>query len=235
MKHAFKAALLGLAVSMSLPLAAQDDPAQGDPTERPEAQAAAQQDTPEQRQEAPAQPGDQPQPQMTAEMKAMMDAMDKASRPGPQHKQLAEHFVGTWSTKQTMWMDPSAPPTTETGKDVSTLFGDRHVRTEFNSQFMGQPFTGIAMTSYDNVKGKYVGSWIDSVSTGQFMAEGDYDPATSTYTFRGEMADPMKAGAKTQVREVIRIVDKDNHVMEWYEMHDGKERKSMEITYTRAD
>src|SRR5687768_6066564 len=162
---------------------------------------------------------------MTPEMQKMMEAWQKASTPGPQHKQLVEHFVGTWNTKQTMWMDPSAPPTTETGKDVSTLFGDRHVRTEFNSQFMGQPFTGVAMTSYDNVTGKYIGSWIDSMSTGQFMAEGDYDPATKSYTFRGEMADPMKAGAKIPVREVIRIVDKDNHVMEWYETRDGKEQK----------
>lgn len=209
MKHALKAAVLGLAVSMSLPLAAQDTGA-GKP-------AAA-------------------QPQMTPEMQAMMAAMEKASTPGPQHKQLAEHFVGTWNTKQTMWMDPAAPPMTETGKDVSTLaLGDRHVRTEFSSQFMGQPFTGIAMTSYDNVKGKYVGSWIDSVSTGQFMAEGDYDPATRSYTFRGEMADPMQAGAKIPVREVIRIVDNDNHVMEWYETRDGKENKMMEITYTRAE
>ena len=208
MKHALRTALLGLAVGMCLPLAAQDTSA-----DKPAAT----------------------QPQMTPEMQAMMAAWEKASTPGPQHKQLAEHFVGTWNTKQTMWMDPSAPPMTETGKDVSTLFGDRHVRTEFSSQFMGQPFAGIAMTSYDNVKGKYVGSWIDSMATGQFMAEGDYDPATKTYTFHGEMADPMKAGTKTPVREVIRIVDKDNHVMEWYETRDGKEHKSMEITYTRAD
>lgn len=207
MRHALRAALLGLAISISLPLAAQEAG-----TDKP---AAA-------------------QPQMTPEMQKMMEAWQKASTPGPQHKQLVEHFVGTWNTKQTMWMDPSAPPTTETGKDVSTLFGDRHVRTEFNSQFMGQPFTGVAMTSYDNVTGKYIGSWIDSMSTGQFMAEGDYDPATKSYTFRGEMADPMKAGAKIPVREVIRIVDKDNHVMEWYETRDGKEQKTMEIVYTRV-
>jgi hypothetical protein len=44
----------------------------------------------------------------------------------------------------------------------------------------------------------------------------------------------MKAGAKIPVREVIRIVDKDNHVMEWYETRDGKEQKTMEIVYTRV-
>lgn len=207
MRHALRAALLGLAISISLPLAAQDTG-----TDKP---AASQQ-------------------QMSPEMQKMMEAWQKASTPGPQHKQLAEHFVGTWDTRQTMWMAPSAPPMTETGRDTSALFGERHVRTEFSSRSMGQPFTGVAMTSYDNVTGKYIGSWIDSVSTGQFMAEGDYDPATKSYTFRGEMADPMKAGAKIPVREVIRIVDKDNRVMEWYETRDGKEQKTLEIVYTRA-
>jgi len=44
----------------------------------------------------------------------------------------------------------------------------------------------------------------------------------------------MKAGKTIAVREVIRIVDADHHVMEWYETHDGKERKSMVIEYARA-
>lgn len=178
---------------------------------------------------------DKQAPAMPPEMKAMMEAWEKASTPGPQHKQLAEHFAGTWTTRQTMWMDPSAPPMNETGKAVSTaIMGGRHIRMDFSSQWMGQPFEGVALTSYDNVRGKYVGHWIDSMSTGHFMAEGDYDPATKAYTFRGEMPDPMKAGKTIAVREVIRIVDADHHVMEWYENHDGKERKSMVIEYARA-
>ncbi|HZH44029.1 MAG TPA: DUF1579 domain-containing protein [Lysobacter sp.] len=177
----------------------------------------------------------QDKPAMPPEMKAMMEAWEKASTPGPQHRQLAEHFAGTWTTKQTMWMDPSAPPMTETGKAVSTaIMGGRHIRMEFTSQWMGQPFEGVALTSYDNVRGKYVGHWIDSMSTGQFMAEGEYDAKTRSYTFTGSMPDPMHPGKTTPVREVIRIVDADRHVMEWYETHDGKERKSMEIEYTRA-
>lgn len=173
--------------------------------------------------------------QMDAQAQAMMDAWQKAATPGPQHRQLAEHFAGTWTTKSTVWMDPSAPPMHETGRSVNTtVLGGRQLRMDFSGQFMGQPFEGIGYTGYDNVRGRYVGSWMDSMSTGQFMAEGDYDPATRTYTFRGEMADPMRPGKTMAVREVVRIVDNDHHVMEWYEMHDGAERKSMQIDYTRA-
>src|SRR3546814_5490580 len=70
-------------------------------------------------------PARQPAPQASAtpdaEQQAMMAAWQKAATPGPQHAQLAEHFAGTWDTKQTMWMDPSAPPMVETGKSVDTV------------------------------------------------------------------------------------------------------------------
>lgn len=175
-------------------------------------------------------------PAMPPEQQAMMEAWQKAGALGPQHAQLAEHFAGTWDTKQTMWMDPSQPPMVETGKSVDTAVLDgRHIRTEFTSQFMGQPFAGIGFTGYDNVRGKYTSTWADSMSTGIMVSDGEYDPATRTYTFRGQMADPTKQGAMVPIRETIRIVDADHHVMEMFEPHDGKEVRTMQIEYTRAD
>lgn len=174
-------------------------------------------------------------PAAATEMQAMVAAFEKAGKPGPQHAQLARHFVGTWATSQTIWMDPSAPPLKETGREVSRVeFGGRHVRSDFTGSFMGQPFQGRALTSYDNVAGKYVGSWVDSMSTGQFLSEGGYDEASATYTFLGSMPDPMRPGATTAVRQVIRVEGPDRHVMEWYETGDSGERKSMEIVYTRV-
>ncbi|MEJ7746645.1 MAG: hypothetical protein WKF61_07805 [Luteimonas sp.] len=49
-------------------------------------------------------------PKMSAETQAMMAAWQKASTPGMQHKQLSDQFVGTWDTRMTAWMEPSAPP-----------------------------------------------------------------------------------------------------------------------------
>lgn len=44
----------------------------------------------------------------------------------------------------------------------------------------------------------------------------------------------MQPGAITPVREVTRIVDRNRHVTEMYETHDGRERKTMVIEYTRC-
>ncbi len=174
-------------------------------------------------------------PAANAETQAMMAAWEKASTPGAQHAQLAEHFAGNWTTKQTVWWDPAAPPTVQTGKaSTEALFGGRTLRMNFDGEFMGQPFQGIGYTGYDNVAGRYYSTWTDSMATGLMLAHGDYDPATRTYTFRTEMLDPMKPGSKTPIRNVIRIVDADNHVFEMHETHDGKENKSMVIEYQRT-
>jgi len=69
------------------------------------------------------------------------------------------------------------------------------------------------------------------MGTGIMLSEGDYDPATKTFTYPSE--EEMMPGVKTKVREVIKITDKDHHTFEWYEDRGGQETKTMEINYTR--
>lgn len=174
-------------------------------------------------------------PKMTPEQQAMMEAWQKASTPNEKHKQLIAEFEGTWNTKMTSWMDPTSSPQVETGKSVHTpVLGGRQLRMDYTGQFMGRPFQGVGYSGYDNVTGKYFSTWSDNMSTGPFVAEGSYDPATKSYTYHATMHDPMQNGAPVPVRETMRIVDKDHATFEMYETRDGKERKSMQIEYTRA-
>jgi hypothetical protein len=92
-------------------------------------------------------------------------------------------------------------------------------------------FIGHGIDGYDNVKKKFVGTWIDNMGTGVMMSEGDYDPATKTFTYASEYE--AIPGMKTKIREVVKVVDKDHHTFEWYEDRGGKEVKTMEISYTR--
>ena len=172
-------------------------------------------------------------PQMTAEQQAMMQAWEKAAAPGEPHKQLAT-MQGKWNVKQTMWMDPKSEPMVQTGSATNKIeLGGRHLRQEYHGQWMGKPFEGIGYTGYDNVTGKYYSSWIDSGSTGMFVSQGSYDPASKSYVFKGEFADAAAGGAKIPVRQVLRVVDNDHHVFEMYETRDGKEARVMQLDYTR--
>lgn len=174
-------------------------------------------------------------PQMSAEQKAMMEAWQKAATPNEKHKQLIAEFEGTWDAKMTTWMDPATPPSVETGRSVNTaVLGGRQLRMDYTGQFMGQPFEGVGYTGYNNVTGKYFSTWSDNMSTGLFVAEGDYDNASKSYAYRAQMPDPMKPGTMVPVREAMRFIDKDHAVFEMYETRDGKELKTMQIEYTRA-
>jgi hypothetical protein len=92
-------------------------------------------------------------------------------------------------------------------------------------------FRGHSLEGYDNVKKKFVATWADNMGTGILMSEGTYDPATKSFTYTSEM-EPMP-GVKTKVREVLKIVDSDHHMLEWFEDRGGQEVKTMEINYTR--
>ena len=171
---------------------------------------------------------------MTAEEKAMMDAMMKAGTPGPNHELLGS-VVGDWSFKGRMWMNPSAPPSESTGTvSYAALFGGRYVEGEYKGDMMGMPFEGKGLMGYDNVSRQFQATWADNMGTMIMFMTGDYDPATKTITYTGRMNDIMKPGTMVTVRQLVRLTSPDSHVMEWYETRDGKEVKMMEITYSRS-
>lgn len=176
----------------------------------------------------------QDKPQVPKEQQAMMDAMAKAATPGPNHK-LLEQAVGNWSVAMRMWMDPSAPPTEVKGTaEFRSVLGGRYVTSLFKAPVMGMDFEGWGLSGYDNVTGKFVGIWFDNMSTGVMFMTGSYDPATHTFTYTGEMADPMQPSTMVKYREVLRIEGSDRQVMEMYEGRGGKEAKTMEAVYTRV-
>jgi hypothetical protein len=98
---------------------------------------------------------------------------------------------------------------------------------------MGMPFRGIGFTGYDNIKQKYVGSWMDNMSTSMMVSTGTGDASGKSYEFNSTMDDPM-TGKTSAVKEKVTVVDEDHHTMEmWGSGRDGKTYKMMEIAYTR--
>ncbi len=166
--------------------------------------------------------------QSNEDMKVMM----AYSTPGDLHKMLAKS-VGTWKATVTMWMQPGASPTVSTAEATNEMIlGGRYLQSKNTGNFMGVPFEGISITGYDNAKKVFVNSWIDNMGTGMMFLTGTWDPQGKSIHFSGTMVDPM-GGKDLAVREVVKIVDDDNQVMEMYSVSDGKEFKNMEITYTR--
>ena len=172
----------------------------------------------------------------------LMQQMMELSKLNENHKLLGD-MAGTWSYVVKMWMngDSSSKPNESKGTAVrKAMMGGRFFALDVsgNMEMPGQDgkmknmtFKGMGIEGYDNVKKKFVGSWVDNMGTGIMTSEGDYDPATRTFTYTGEVE--MIPGMKQKIREVLKVVDKDHHSFEWYEDRGGKEAKTMEIAYTR--
>jgi hypothetical protein len=178
-----------------------------------------------------------------ADMQKMMQQMAEMSKLNENHKLLSS-LDGTWNYAIKFWMnpDPNAKPQESKGVAIrKSIMGGRYVTMDVTGK-MQMPdekgkmkdvtFKGMGIEGYDNMKQKFVASWIDNMGTGMEFSEGTYDPATKTLTYTAEVE--MMPGMKTPVREVIKMADNKHMNLEWYENHGGVEKKTMEINYTKA-
>jgi hypothetical protein len=166
------------------------------------------------------------------DQQAMMELWKKMAMPGEPHKLFAT-LAGSWTTTSKEWMEPGKPPTEATGTaEIKMLLDGRFLYQEYNSQMMGQPFSGIGIDAYDNMTKKYVTAWLDSMGTGIFIMEGTASADGKTITLKGSHPEP--GGGKMTHRAVWKIVDNNTQTFDMYGAHHGgKETKMMEIVYTR--
>lgn len=164
--------------------------------------------------------------------KAMMELWKQAATPGEPHKQFAA-LAGSWTTQTKEWMEPGKPPTESSGTaELKMLLDGRFLYQEFNGQMMGQPFNGIGIDGYDNLRKKYVTVWMDSMGTGFFMMEGTASLDGKTITLKGSHPEP--GGGHMSHRAIWKLIDDNTQQFDMYGSHHGqKEMKMMEILYTR--
>src|SRR5256886_15504014 len=172
----------------------------------------------------------------------MMKQMMEMSKLNENHKLLSS-LDGNWDYTIKFWMnpDPNAKPQESKGTATrKSIMGGRYVMMDVSGkmQMPGEDgkmkditFKGMGMEGYDNVKKKFVASWIDNMGTGIEFSEGTYDPATKSFTYTSEV-EPAP-GMKTSIREVIKVADDSHMMLEWYENQGGQEKKTMEINYTK--
>jgi Protein of unknown function (DUF1579) len=172
----------------------------------------------------------------------LMKHMMEMSKLNENHKLLSS-LDGNWDYTIKFWMnpDPNAKPQESKGTATrKSIMGGRYVMMDVsgNMQMPGEDgkmktvqFKGMGMEGYDNVKKKFVASWIDNMGTGIEFSEGFYDPASKTFTYTSEVE--MVPGMKVPIREVIKIADNNHMMLEWYENQGGQEKKTMEISYTK--
>jgi Protein of unknown function (DUF1579) len=124
----------------------------------------------------------------------MMSMMMDLAKPGENHK-ILEESVGAWTYTTKFWMSPdtNTPPMESSGTAVTKpIMGGRYFQTDHKGKMQmpgadgkmtDMEFHGMQIDGFDNVKKKFVSSWVDNMGTGIMLSEGTYDPATKTITY----------------------------------------------------
>lgn len=157
-----------------------------------------------------------------------MEAYMKMMATTENHAYL-KNFAGEWNMTSRAWMMPGqAPETSQTTAQGEMILGGRFLKMNYKGTMFGQPFEGVQIIGYDNMKKKYISFWIDNTSTAFFLTEGTRDEASKTTTETGLWPDPMTGGTM-KVRAITKMISPDEFSYELYMVGpDGKEFKSLE-------
>ena len=97
------------------------------------------------------------------------------------------------------------------------------------------PCEGIGFLGYTNLRQEYQSVWFDNMMTGMMVGTGEFDAATKTLTDEGDFSCPVTGETHRWYRTAWTVVDPDHTTYESYSRTpEGREFKSMEIRYTRA-
>jgi len=152
--------------------------------------------------------------------------------PGDNHKMLAA-AEGKWSTESVGFMDGKAMPPEKGMAEFRMTFGGRYRSMTMKGEMMGMPFEGMGCIGYDNAKKMFVETWVDNMGTGIMTMEGNYDAGAKTLEMKGKCID-AETRAECTYREVTKMIDDKNMVMEMFTTKQGEsEKKAFEIKYVK--
>lgn len=162
-------------------------------------------------------------------MQAMMALYKKLGEPGAPHQLLAG-LTGTWTVRNKVWMEPGAPPVEGSGScEQKMIFGGRYLLQEytFADEVMGETVNAINLVAFDNHTGRYVSTWIDSMSTGMYYFQGTGSGEGRVISQECRYDDPVKGPCSW--RSVATIKDVDTLEYETYLTPVGGREEKMSV------
>lgn len=146
-------------------------------------------------------------------------------KPGPELKFLAE-CEGNWDVAfETQGVEMKGTAS------YKMALGGMWLSSTLEMDMGGMPFSGQGLDSYDPVKKKYVGLWVDSMSNSPITLEGTRSADGKKITMTGKGPDPT--GQTVDYKTETEYVSKDKHIFKmWMGTLTGGE--FMKAVYTRS-
>ena len=123
-----------------------------------------------------------------------------------EHK-ILKRDVGVWDAEMKLWMaGPDQDPMVSKGVERNRMLGETWILSNFTADLGGQEFKGHGQFGYDTKKKKFVGTWVENMSTNISTMEGTYDEAKGELTMFSMGIDPA-TGKETKSKSVSKYVD----------------------------
>jgi hypothetical protein len=161
---------------------------------------------------------------------AFRPAQDDMGMPTPtaEHQKLMAG-AGEWTGTITMFDMPGMEAKPSPATETVTAIGGFWLLSDFKCDFMGMPYHGSGHVGYDAEKKKYVGTWVDSMSSYLSLMEGQYDEAKKAVVMRWKA--PDMTGQIVPHREEL-VENGDTRTMTFY-AGEGEGKKTMTIEMKR--
>ncbi len=136
--------------------------------------------------------------------------------PQAEHRWLNQ-LVGEWAWEMDAQMEAPAgsdqPPTKHTGTESVKSLGVWVMCHGTQAMADGQPGLTVMTIGFDTTKKKFVGSFIGSMMTHQWLYEGELDAAGKVLTLNADgpsFTDPTKT---TKYQDKIEVVSADHRIL----------------------
>lgn len=134
--------------------------------------------------------------------------MPEFPKPTKEHEWL-QQFVGEWKSNSKCEAGPDMPAMECSGKISSRMLGGFWVINEMTSDLPGMSMMGIQKIGYDPTKKKYVGTWVDSMTSHLWIYEGTVDETGKILTLEAEGPNFMAGGEMAKFQDIYEFKSKD--------------------------
>lgn len=151
--------------------------------------------------------------------------------PAKEHAWL-QQFVGEWDAEIEMLMGPGHPTMKSKGSDSAKMVGGFWLVSDGkNDEF---PYTCRLTLGFDEQQKKYVGTWVDSMSSYLWHYVGTMDVDGRSLVLETEGPFPPVPGKLSKFREVTEFKSKDHRVFTSSRLgDDGQWTPQLRINFRR--
>ena len=156
------------------------------------------------------------------------------AQPQKEHEWLHQ-LIGAWTSEVESKMGPDKPTETFTAKETVRSVGGLWIVCEGQGELPGGgTATNVMTLGYDPARKRFVGTFIGSMMTHQWVYDGQLDVTGKVLTLDTEGPDFAAEGKLARYKDVIEIKSGDHRVLSAHMLgSDGKWHHFMTANYRR--